>query len=73
MHIVENHDPLFDTPTAAAYLGASEPTLQRWRKLQTGPAFIKMAGLVKYRRSDLDRYIDECTRSPRRRPAKAAA
>jgi predicted DNA-binding transcriptional regulator AlpA len=61
-----NDGPLLDTPVAAQYLGTSVPTTQRWRRLGTGPDWVKMGGLVKYRKYALDRYIDECTRRPHR-------
>jgi predicted DNA-binding transcriptional regulator AlpA len=57
-----NDDPLLETPEAAKYLGVSVPTLDRWRALQLGPDYCKMVGLVKYRRSGLDRYIASSTR-----------
>ncbi len=61
-----NPDPLFDTMQAAAYLHSSEPSLERYRALGTGPRWIKMGGSVRYRRSDLDAYITACTREPKR-------
>lgn len=64
---VLNNDPLFDTPVAAEYLHSSVPTLERHRRLGTGPEWVKMGGMVRYRKSALDRYIDECTRRSRRR------
>lgn len=62
-----NPNPLFDTAQAASYLHSSEPSLERFRRLGGGPKFVKMGGIVRYRRSDLDLYIDECTRRPGRR------
>jgi len=62
-----NDDLLLDTPAASAYLGSSKPSLERWRRLGSGPNWIKLGGLVKYRKSALDRYIDECTHRPHRR------
>jgi len=65
-----NPDPLFDTLSAAKYLcddnPPSLPTMERWRKLGVGPAWTKMGGLVRYRKSALDAYIEQCTRAPRR-------
>jgi predicted DNA-binding transcriptional regulator AlpA len=65
--IVLNDDPLLDTEQSARYLGSSEPTLERWRRLNTGPDWVKLGGLVRYRKSALDRFIEENTRQPRRR------
>jgi hypothetical protein len=60
-----NGDPLFDTSGAAEYLKSSIPTLERWRRVGEGPDFSKMCGLVRYRKSALDRFIDASTRQPR--------
>lgn len=62
-----NPDPLFDTPTSAVYLDTSVPSMERWRGQGVGPDWIKMNGSVRYRKSALDRYIEECTRRIRRR------
>src|ERR1700678_2421858 len=65
-----NPDPLFDTAGAARYLCEGNPpaevTMERWRRLETGPRWIKMSGIVRYQRSDLDAYITQCTRQPGR-------
>jgi predicted DNA-binding transcriptional regulator AlpA len=66
-----NDDPLLDTPVAAAYLGSSVPTLERHRRFGTGPDWVKMGGLVRYRKSALDSYIEECTRRPHRQHLRA--
>lgn len=68
-----NPDPLLDTAQAAAYLHSSEPTLERNRRLGVGARWVKMGGIVRYRRSDLDAYIEQCTRRPRRTGRKAEA
>ena len=61
-----NTDPLFETPDGAEYLSASIPTLERWRRVGQGPDWCKMGGMVRYRRSALDRYIESTTRTMRR-------
>ena len=48
---------------AGRYLGGetapiSQRTLQRWRLEGVGPAFLKLGRLVRYRKSDLDRWVD---------------
>ena len=53
-------EPLFDTAQAAHYLGGySASTLNWWRTTspRRGPNFYKMAGRVKYKKSDLDAFI----------------
>jgi hypothetical protein len=66
-----NSDPLFNAESAAIYLSEYDPpsikTLERWRKLGIGPAWTKMGGLVRSRKSALDAYIEQCTRPTRSR------
>ncbi len=54
---------MFDEYCAARYLGGEEKplsvrTLQRQRSDGTGPAYIKVGRLVRYRKSDLDAWIE---------------
>lgn len=49
---------VWKTPEAAAYVGLSKITLQRFRITGDGPAFIKLGGAVRYRRSDLDEWLE---------------
>jgi len=43
---------------AAEFLCVPEGTLAQWRSQRRGPAFLKLEDrLVRYRRSDLERYI----------------
>ena len=44
---------LLDTQACAARLGVSLPTLARWRRLGTGPLFLKRSGVVYYRHTDV--------------------
>ena len=61
-----NHDSdesIFGEHEAGRYLGGeAEPvsprTMQRWRQEGTGPEFLKLGRLVRYRKSDLDRWVD---------------
>jgi hypothetical protein len=43
--------------------GPSPRTLERWRKDGAGPAYIKVGHLVRYRESDVERWLDEQTRT----------
>ena len=59
---------LFDEDGAALYVGGSQSplsarTMQRWRLEGIGPNYVKLGRLVRYRKSDLDRFIDERTHS----------
>ena len=43
---------------AAAYLGFSEAALRRWRRQGCGPRFFNANKLIRYRRADLDGWIE---------------
>ena len=59
----ESDGRVFGERDAGRYLGGerhpvSERTLQRWRLEGIGPKFLKLGRLVRYRQSDLDRWVD---------------
>ena len=54
------HD-LLDTPTLAEEFQTSEPTIVSWRQNGTGPDYIRVGRLIRYRRSDVDRWLEENT------------
>jgi excisionase family DNA binding protein len=43
---------------AALLLGVSVSTMRRWRLLGTGPRAVKLGGNVRYRRADLEQWIN---------------
>jgi len=50
---------IFTTPGAARYLGVGESTLRLWRENNEGPRYFRAGDrLIRYRRVDLDRYIE---------------
>ncbi|MDR2973555.1 MAG: helix-turn-helix domain-containing protein [Propionibacteriaceae bacterium] len=51
-----------DTAETATYLGVPAKTLAVWRvsKPRRGPEFVKIGRHVRYRRDDLDAFIDAC-------------
>jgi predicted DNA-binding transcriptional regulator AlpA len=62
-------DSLLDEHAAGVYLGGSDApisprTMQRWRGARTGPAYVKIGRLVRYRRSALDDYLASCEHTP---------
>jgi hypothetical protein len=62
-------NPLYDERSAATYIGGltsplSVRTMQRWRFDGAGPAYLKIGRLVRYRKSDLDRFLEDCARRP---------
>ncbi|TCJ21646.1 helix-turn-helix transcriptional regulator [Nocardioides jejuensis] len=53
------HDPLMTPDEAAAYLAISRSTLITWRSRRPdyGPRAIKIGGLLRYRLSDLNDWL----------------
>lgn len=65
---MERNSTLFDEEAAGKYIGGdktpiSTRTLQRWRLEGGGPLYVKLGRLVRYRQSDLNAHLDECTRT----------
>ena len=54
----EAFDPLHRENWAADFLDVKVTTLRKWRWSGEGPPFIKLNGAVRYRRSDLEAYIE---------------
>jgi predicted DNA-binding transcriptional regulator AlpA len=59
MHLSE---PLWDTPTLATRTGQAASTWEKRRLDGTGPQFIKMGRLVRYRPADVDAWLAERVR-----------
>lgn len=55
---------IMDTRSAAAYIGKPHRTLEQWRYQGKGPAFVKVGHAVRYRRRDLDAWLDANTVHP---------
>jgi hypothetical protein len=52
-------------PAAASqYVDTSERTLEQWRYLGRGPAYVKVGKAVRYRKADLDAWIARQTVRP---------
>lgn len=58
--ILASGKDLLDTAEASTYLDGiwSPKTLCNWRSAGTGPRYLKVRGLVLYRRSALDQWAD---------------
>lgn len=60
-------DELLPPSEVSAETGVPEATLAQWRYLgENGPPFLKLGGRVRYRRSDLDAWLDSCARTSTR-------
>lgn len=49
---------ILTTVEAADYVRLKKPTLERFRLTGEGPKFLKLGGAVRYRRPDLDAWLD---------------
>ena len=65
MPVIDPRERLLHERDAADFLGVSIYRLQRWRCYGGGPNWVKIGGregrAVRYRRSDLEAYIDANT------------
>lgn len=51
--------PLLDSREVASYLKVSESTLSRWRSAETGPPFIKLGGIARYRIEAINEWLQK--------------
>ena len=51
-------EPLVDENVAAEIIGCSVALMRKWRSLRTGPAYVKVGRLVRYRRADVEAFLD---------------
>ncbi len=52
------HDPLLTIQDVSAYLGIPVATLYQWRYQGTGPQAARMGRHLRYRREDVDAWVD---------------
>jgi excisionase family DNA binding protein len=58
--------PLMTPQQAAAFLAVPVLTLQTWRAHRTGPRFYRVGRHVRYRREDLEEWLErQADRNPR--------
>lgn len=44
----------------AEHIGMSVATMRHWRLLRKGPKFIKIGSAVRYKRGDVEKWLDAC-------------
>ena len=49
---------ILNTREAADYVRLGKPTLERFRISGAGPVFLKLGGAVRYRKPDLDTWLE---------------
>ncbi|WIG18394.1 helix-turn-helix domain-containing protein [Kocuria rosea] len=57
-------DEFLDEAALAIWLNKSPRSLQRWRRSAHGPAFVRVGKSIRYRRSDVERWLEEQTVRP---------
>ena len=57
---------VMDEFALADFLGLTVATLRKWRWLRSGPKFVKVGRLIRYRRIDVDAWLDERTVATRK-------
>jgi len=60
--VVQMSDPIFDERAAGIYLGGADRpisprTFQRWRQRGLGPKFFRVGIQIRYRQSDLEKWL----------------
>jgi excisionase family DNA binding protein len=63
---------ILDQKQAAHLLGLSPRTMEAWRLTAGGPRYIKVGGRVRYRRSDLEAWLDTRRRTSTSDPGSLA-
>jgi excisionase family DNA binding protein len=57
------YDPLLTIEQVSDWLGVPKGTLYQWRSRHQGPRAIKVGGGLRYRRHEVDAYLDQRTDS----------
>ncbi len=52
------HNEIMTTTEAAQYVRLGKPTIERFRVTGEGPRYCKLGGAVRYRRADLDTWLE---------------
>ncbi len=60
-HEINPNDPLMRSDAVAEYLGVQIPALEKWRQLGTGPDYVKVGRLVRYKKAAVDAWLTERT------------
>jgi excisionase family DNA binding protein len=57
--MIENRtEPLLSVDEVAAWLGVTVQTLRHWRHVHRGPRSLSVGGVVRYRRSDIEDWLE---------------
>ncbi|MCC7540484.1 MAG: helix-turn-helix domain-containing protein [Deltaproteobacteria bacterium] len=67
----ETNATLLDTASAGRILGLRGSTLAAWRRRGSGPAYVRLGRLVRYRCDDLMSFVAQRAVNPIRHPLAA--
>jgi hypothetical protein len=67
--VTERNSDLLDEQEAAVILSKPAGTLRQWRSRGLGPPYVKLGMSIRYRRTDLERFITDNTIQPGARKA----
>ena len=56
---VHELEPLWSVADVAEYLGVPVKTLYQWRYMREGPPALRVGRHVRYRRRDVERWVEE--------------
>lgn len=59
--ITAGYDPLLTIEEVSEWLGIPRGTLYQWRTRKQGPRAIKVGGALRYRRTEVEAYLDQHT------------
>jgi hypothetical protein len=68
--MLEALEAIFSEKQAAKEIGVQPVTLTKWRYLGRGPKFLRLHGKIRYRKADLEAYVESCVVDPRDRVRK---
>lgn len=57
-------DDLLTTKQLAEYLGVTARTLELWRETRVGPAWVRVGRKVRYRREDVEAWLESRRQTP---------
>jgi excisionase family DNA binding protein len=57
--LTERTEPLLNVEQVAEWLGVSVGTLRYWRHVHRGPRSLSVGGAVRYRASDIERWLEQ--------------
>ena len=59
--VTAGYDPLLTIDEVSEWLGIPRGTLYQWRTRKQGPRAIKVGGALRYRRTEVETYLDQHT------------